>query len=78
MESGDFPSSNSIQWLEKDCYLILYRGIAFHWNALTLDINFCSGLSNFRTNPDLLWIDRICVSSSLVFAVYKWVLTSWT
>lgn len=71
MESGDFPSFNSIQWLEEDCYLILYRGIVFSWNAMTLDIHFCSALSNFRANSDLLWIDRICVSSCLVFAVYK-------
>ena len=68
----DSRSVNSLYWLEEHGYLVLFHGALYYWNTTTLDVVFCSSISNYHTNPDLLQIIRICVTSSLVFVAYQY------
>lgn len=68
----DSRSINSLYWLEEHSYLVLFHGALYYWNTTTLDVVFCSSISDYRTNPDLLQIIRICVTSSLVFVAYQY------
>ena len=72
MTVADSRSVDSLYWLEEHGYLVLFHGALYYWNTTTLDVLFCSSISNYHTNPDLLQIIRICVTSSLVFVAYQY------
>lgn len=63
---------NSIDWLCESIYLVLFNGVLYYWDILSLSVSFCNSISNYSTHSDLLSVRHFYKDQSLCFVVYQY------